>query len=169
MKADISDELLREVQSYIDGFKGYRDKSSRRASDEKIRAYIIERMNLIESIVRSLLGASLLVTADKTLLLNVICSRAQKIREVVTTKDESIDAFYEKDQIDEGALLELTMKDLKCVKIASRLVDEVRRLSVVGLGSFDARNRLLMLSEAFKVLYDQLLLRKELIIALSKP
>ncbi len=161
-----SEELstFERITLFIPGFKGYKEKELRRESDRLIREKIFSNLDGAERSFREALTyLPRPISEDIMTLVDIIIYRLQELKDSVKFGESGYSGFFDVEKVREDDLEKVLKNDLKLLRVSEKVFKDVQELSSKGFNVPDARNRLMMIIEALKVIREALSVRRDIL------
>ncbi len=156
--------LLEKISLYIPGFRGYKEKELRRESDRLVREKIYRNLDEAERAFREVLTYMTRPVPDDIMtLIDIIIYRLQEVKDSVRFAEAGYSGFFDAEKVLEDDLDKVLRHDLKLLRVSEKVANDVKELSSKGFNVPDARNRLMMIIEALKVIREALSIRRDIL------
>ena len=156
--------LLERVSLFIPGFKGYKEKELRRESDRLVREKVYGNLDEAERAFREVLTYMPRPVPDDIMtLIDIIIYRLQEMKDSIRFAESGYSGFFDIEKVREEDLDKVLTQDLKLLRVSEKVLKDVKELSSKGFNVPDARNRLMMIIEALKVIREALSIRRDIL------
>lgn len=156
--------LFEKISLFIPGFRGYKEKELRRESDRLVREKIYSNLDEAERAFREVLTYMVRPVPDDIMsLVDIVIYRIQEIKDSVRFAESGYSGFFDREKVREDDLDKILRHDLKLLRISDKVLKDVKELSSKGFNVPDARNRLMMIIEALKVIREAFSMRRDIL------